>query len=88
MASTPYFTFFHCYLLVVPFLVGSFSRHNGVHSTHLLFYVISWREKAKWIKTAGVYSIGFEVPTHREEMGDPLEMYSVNCDISPISHFL
>ena len=25
----------------------------------------------------------FEVPAHREEIGDPLDMYSVNCDISP-----
>ena len=39
--------------------------------------------KAKWIKTARVYSMGFKVPTHREEIGDPLDKCSVNCDISP-----
>ena len=27
--------------------------------------------------------MGFEVPKSREEIGDPLDMYSVNCDISP-----
>ena len=25
----------------------------------------------------------FKAPTHRKEIGDPLGMYSVNCDISP-----
>ena len=25
----------------------------------------------------------FKVPSHREEIGDPLDNYSVNCDISP-----
>ena len=25
----------------------------------------------------------FKVPTHREEIGDPLDMYSVNSNISP-----
>ena len=39
--------------------------------------------KAKWFKTAGVYYIVFKVPTGRVEIGDPLDMYSVNCDISP-----
>ena len=37
----------------------------------------------KWFKTAGVYSIIFKIPDHGEEIGDPLDMYSVNCDISP-----
>ena len=31
----------------------------------------------------GVYSMVFKVPTHGEEIGDPLDMYRVNCDISP-----
>ena len=30
----------------------------------------------------------FKVPAFREEIGDPLDMYSVNCDIHPPSHFL
>ena len=34
-------------------------------------------------KTAGEYSMGFKVPTNREEMGDSLVKYSVNRDISP-----
>ena len=25
----------------------------------------------------------FKVPAHRGKIGDPLDMYSVNCDISP-----
>ena len=37
----------------------------------------------KWIKTAGVYSMGLKVPIRKEEIGDPLDKYSVNCDISP-----
>ena len=39
--------------------VLSSSRYIGVHSPHLLFHVISWRGKAKWIKTVGVYSMEF-----------------------------
>ena len=85
MASTPSFMFFHCYLLVLPFLVvSSSSRYTGVHSSYLLFFVISWRGKAKWFKIAEVYSMIFKVPALREEIGDPLDMYSVNCDNSPI----
>ena len=30
--------------------------------------------------TAGVYSMVFKVSALREEIGDPLDMYSVNCD--------
>ena len=29
----------------------------------------------------------FKVPALREEIGDPLDMYSVNCDISPKQPF-
>ena len=47
------------------------------------FFVISWRGKAKCFKTVGVYSMVFNVPTSREEVGDPLDMYNVNHDISP-----
>ena len=36
----------------------------------------------KWFKTAAVYSMIFKVPDLREEIGDPLDKYSVNCDIS------
>ena len=46
-------------------------------------FLVSWRGKAKWFKTAGVYSMVFKVPTSREEIGDPLAMYSVNHDNSP-----
>ena len=45
--------------------------------------MISGRGKAIWIKTAGEYSVGFKVPTSREEIGDPLDKYGVNRDISP-----
>ena len=38
--------------------------------------------RAKWFKTEGVYTINFKVPTHKEEIADPLDMYSVNYDIS------
>ena len=37
----------------------------------------------KWFKTARVYSMIFKIPAHREEIGYPLDMYSVNPDISP-----
>ena len=30
----------------------------------------------------------FKVPALREEIGDRLDIYSVNHDISPLSHFL
>ena len=32
--------------------------------------------------------MGFKVPTLKEEIGDPLDKYSVDHDISPTSHFL
>ena len=34
-------------------------------------------------KTAGVYSMIFKVPDFRKEIGDPMDMYSVNRDNSP-----
>ena len=45
--------------------------------------MISWKGKAKWFKAARVYSMMFKVPALREEIGDPLDIYSVNRDISP-----
>ena len=50
--STPSFTFFCCYLLVGFLLI----RYAGIHSSHLLFFVIIWRGKVKWFKIEGVYS--------------------------------
>ena len=46
------------------------------------FFVIGCRGKAKWFKRAGVYYMIFKVPAHREVIGDPLDIYSVNHDIS------
>ena len=42
----------------------------------------------KWLKTVGVYYMIFKVPALREEIGDPLDTYSVNHGNSLISHFL
>ena len=36
----------------------------------------------KWFKRAGVYYIIFKLPALRKEIGDPLDIYSVNCDNS------
>ena len=47
------------------------------------FFVIGCRGKAKWFKTAEVYYMLFKVPALREEIGDPSDMYSVDCDNSP-----
>ena len=63
--------------------VSFFRRYPGVHSFYLLFFVIGWRRKAKWFKTAGVYSMIFKVPALREEIGVTLDIYSVNHDNSP-----
>ena len=41
------------------------------------FSVIRWRGKVEWLKTAGVYSMIFKVPALREEIGNPLDMYSI-----------
>ena len=45
--------------------------------------MVGCRGKVKWFKAAGVYYVIFKVPAHREEIGDPLDMYSVNHDNSP-----
>ena len=44
--------------------------------------------EGKWIKTAGEYLMGFKVPTHKEAIGDPLDKYSINPDISPQPLFI
>ena len=64
-------------------VVGQTHRGLGRAQAHLLFYVIIWRGKEKWIKTAGVYSMLFKLPSPKEGIGDPLDMYSVNRDILP-----
>ena len=60
--------------------VGGFPLPGGilVFTASTYFFVIGWRGKAKWFRTAGVYSMTFKVPALREEIGDPLDMYSVN----------
>ena len=51
--------------------------------------MIGWREKVKWFKTAGMYSMIFKVPALREEIGDPLDIFIVLTVIfHPPSHFL
>ena len=45
--------------------------------------MIGCRGKVKWFNTAGVYYMTFKVPALREEMGDPLDIYSVDRDNSP-----
>ena len=53
------------------------------------FFVIGWRGKAKWYKTAGVYYMIFKIPALREEIGDPLDIYIVLPVIfHSCSHFL
>ena len=42
--------------------------------------MVGCRGKAKWFKRAGVYYMIFKVPALREEIGDPLDIYSVNRD--------
>ena len=50
----------------------------------LFLYVCDqWQGVAKWIKTEEEYFVGLTVPANREEIGDSLDKYSVNCDISP-----
>ena len=58
-------------------------RYPGVHGFYLVFFMVGHRGKAKWFKRSGVYYMIFKVPALREEIGDPLDMYSVNCDNSP-----
>ena len=45
--------------------------------------VIGCRGNVKFFKRAEVYYVIFKVPVLREEIGDPLDMYSVNRDNSP-----
>ena len=65
--------------------VGGFPLPGGilVFTASTYFFVISCRGKVKCFKTAGVYYMIFKVPALREEIGDPLDMYSVNRDNSP-----
>ena len=66
--------------------VGGFSHPAGIvvfTASPYFFFVICWRGKSKWFKTAGVYSMIFKVPARGEEIGDPLDVYSVNHDNSP-----
>ena len=63
--------------------VSSSSRYLGIERFYLLFFVIGCRGKVKWFKTAGVHSMKFKVPTRKEEITDPLDMYNVNHDNSP-----
>ena len=72
-------------LLVGGSFVGGFPFTAGilVFTASTYSFVISWRGKVKWFKIAGVYSMMFKVPALREEIGDPLDMYCVNHDISP-----
>ena len=44
--------------------------------------MIDCRGKVKWFK-AGMYSMIFKVEALRQEIGDPLDMYSVDFGISP-----
>ena len=57
-------------------------RYPGVHSFYLPFFCDWLDGEGKMVKTAGVYSMIFKVSSHRGEIGDALDMYSVNCDIS------
>ena len=51
--------------------------------------MVGCRGKAKWFKTAGVYSRIFKVPALREETGDPVDIHIVLTVIfHPPKHFL
>ena len=50
--------------------------------------MVGFRGKAKWFMRAGVYYMIFKVPALRKEIGDPLDVCSVNCDNSPTYPFL
>ena len=56
---------------------------TDIHNSHLVLYVIRGRAKLKWMKTVGEYSMEFKLLTGKEQIGDPLEKYSNNHDISP-----
>ena len=69
---------------MLPLLVGFlFQEVSGVHGFYLLFFMVGCSGKAKWFNRGGVYYMIFKVPTLREKIGDPLDMYSVNHDNSP-----
>ena len=53
------------------------------HGFYLLFFMVGSRGKVKWFKRKKVYYMIFKVPANRVEIGESLDMYSVNCDISP-----
>ena len=53
VSSTPSFTLFCSYMLVLPLLVGC-RRYPGVHGFYLLFFMVGCRGKAKWFKRVGV----------------------------------
>ena len=71
------------YLSFLCWWVSSSRRYPGVHGFYLLFFMGGCRGKVKWFKRAGVYCMIFKVPALREEIGDSLDMYSVNCDNWP-----
>ena len=48
----------------------------------MLTQLIRGREKAKWSKTADEYFMQFKVQTSSKQIGDTLEKYCNNCDIS------
>ena len=69
--------------------VSSSRRYPGVHGFYLLFFMVGCRGKVKWFKRAGVYYMIFNIPTLREQIGDPLDIYIVLTMIfHPPNHFL
>ena len=58
-------------------------RERGNNEIKFLTQLIRDRAKVKWSKRMEKYSIGFKVLTSSEQIGDPLEKYSYNHDISP-----
>ena len=45
--------------------------------------MVGCKGKAKLFKRTGVYYMIFKVPALREEIGDPLDIYTVISDVSP-----
>ena len=75
-----------CVVIIGGSFVGGFPLPGGIlvfTAPTYSFSVIRWRGKVEWLKTAGVYSMIFKVPARGEEIGDPLDVYSVNHDNSP-----
>ena len=81
LPPSPSFVFICCCFFC--WWVLSSRRYPGVQGFYLLFFIVGCRGKAKWFKRAGVYYMIFKVPGLRDEIGDSLHMYSVNCDTSP-----